>query len=348
MDSKSTSGTVQAANKEAAGSTGRVNKKTETTTTSKMQRGAEWHPVSRDAFCSSYGNRVELFETQDRERIQLRAFVDTQHPISCFQWGLSSPNNDARQPLPLLALGSSSGSISLADWNRNAEVFVYEAASRRPCTGVAWNKHRPEQLAAGFEKARNVGEFCVAVFDIEHGGKVVFRPVSEEPTASLAWLPHEPHIVAVGTSISWIRIYDTRVGGGGAATSVATASDIMSILAHPATRPRKVKGIRPDALQQHTIASYSDSPGEPIKIWDLRKGAASKPKLMVVQSQVAAVIDVAWSPRRAGERDGGEAALSHVMTLSLSLSLPSTLVLMWHLSFFFQGCSRWRPTKAAL
>ena len=34
------------------------------------------------------------------------------------------------------------------------------------------------------------------------------------------------------------------------------------------------------------VASYSDSPGEPIKIWDLRKGAAAKPKLMVIQSQV--------------------------------------------------------------
>ena len=143
--------------------------------------------------------------------------------------------------------------------------------------------------------ARNPGEFCVAVFDIEHGGKVVFRPASEEPTASLAWLPHDPHILAVGTSISWIRIYDIRVssgggmgagtgavmtlgsastniagggvgvggggGGGGTSTVVGSggnvttttattttatataAADIMSILAHPATRPRKVATI---------------------------------------------------------------------------------------------------------
>ena len=38
------------------------------------------------------------------------------------------------------------------------------------------------------------------------------------------------------------------------------------------------------------VASYSDSPGEPIKIWDLRKGAAAKPKLMVIQSQVIDVV----------------------------------------------------------
>ena len=307
-----------------------------------ISRAAEWHPLNDRVFASSGGNRVELFEIQNHERngAILRAFVETQHPISCFQWGVSSTNNPSHQSLPLLALGSSSGNISLADWNRNSEVFVYEAGSRRPCTGVGWSKHRPEQLAAGFEKARNPGEFCVAVFDIEHGGKVVFRPASEEPTASLAWLPHDPHILAVGTSISWIRIYDIRVSSGGgtgtgavmtlgsAATNVAgggigsgtttvggsgntavtitsttatattaatttTTADIMSILAHPATRPRKVKGIRPDPLQQHIVASYSDSPGEPIKIWDLRKGAAAKPKLMVIQSQVGGLVSVA-------------------------------------------------------
>lgn len=75
----------------------------------------------------------------------------------------------------------------------------------------------------------------------------------------------------------------------------------MSIMAHAATRPRKVKGIRCDQLQQHTIATFSDSPGEPIKIWDLRKaGVSAKPKLMIVQSQLAAVVDTAWSAARAG------------------------------------------------
>ena len=119
-----------------------------------ISRAAEWHPLNDRVFASSGGNRVELFEIQNHERngAILRAFVETQHPISCFQWGLSSTNNPSHQSLPLLALGSSSGNISLADWNRNSEVFVYEAGSRRPCTGVGWSKHRPEQLAAGFEK----------------------------------------------------------------------------------------------------------------------------------------------------------------------------------------------------
>jgi hypothetical protein len=102
-------------------------------------------------------------------------------------------------------------------------------------------------------------------------------------------------VLVVGTSISWVRLYDVRVNGS------QQGGEIMSIMAHAATRPRKVKGIRCDSLQQHIIATFSDSPGEPIKIWDLRKaGVTAKPKLMIVQSQVAAVIDVAWSAARAG------------------------------------------------
>jgi WD40 repeat protein len=123
--------------------------------------------------------------------------------------------------------------------------------------------------------------------------RVFFKPASEEPTASICWLPHEPHLLAVGTSISWVRIYDTRMGGAGA--------ECLAIMAHTATRPRKVKGIRPDPLQQHIIATFSDSAGEPIKIWDLRKsGPSAKPKLTIVQPAVSAVLDAEWSSARAG------------------------------------------------
>lgn len=138
------------------------------------------------------------------------------------------------------------------------------------------------------------------MWDVEGGSgptdKTLFRPTSEEPTASICWL--DAHVLVVGTSISWVRLYDVRVNGG------QQGGEIMSIMAHAATRPRKVKGIRCDPLQQHIIATFSDSPGEPIKIWDLRKaGASAKPKLMIVQSQVATVVDVAWSAARAGNEE---------------------------------------------
>ena len=143
------------------------------------------------------------------------------------------------------------------------------------------------------------------VWDVESSSgsatKILYRPLSEEPTASICWL--DAHVLVVGTSISWVRLYDVRISAGqqGQGQGQGQGGEIMSIMAHAATRPRKVKGIRCDQLQQHVVATFSDSPGEPIKIWDLRKaGASAKPKLMIVQSQVAAVVDVAWSAARAG------------------------------------------------
>jgi hypothetical protein len=113
----------------------------------------------------------------------------------------------------------------------------------------------------------------------------------------------------------------------------------MSIMAHAATRPRKVKGIRCDSLQQHIIATFSDSPGEPIKIWDLRKaGVTAKPKLMIVQSQVAAVIDVAWSAARAGTMRFYDSIccdliLLYEMIRRLSRRMHSYLVIMISAAF---------------
>jgi hypothetical protein len=95
----------------------------------------------------------------------------------------------------------------------------------------------------------------------------------------------------------------------------------VNIIAHTANRPRKVRGIRQDPFNEHTIATFSDSPLEPIKIWDIRKGSYMKPKMTIfpheqfsqydssgnVSNNIATtpvssqstVIDIAWSNSRA-------------------------------------------------
>lgn len=83
------------------------------------------------------------------------------------------------------------------------------------------------------------------------------------------------HCLAVGTSLSYVRIYDIRM-------EPATA-EVISIPAHLATRPRKIKGIKQDPFHPSTIATFSDSAMEPVKIWDLRKGNSgiTKPKITI-------------------------------------------------------------------
>ena len=151
----------------------------------------------------------------------------------------------------------------------------------------------------------------------------------------------------VGTSISWVRLYDVRISAG--QQGQGQGGEIMSIMAHAATRPRKVKGSRCDQLQQHTIATFSDSPGEPIKIWDLRKaGVSAKPKLMIVQSQLAAVVDIAWSAARAGLcpllRHKKNTYIFSVCNLLRNLHLSCKIS---HIERCLQASWRWPQTRAA-
>jgi hypothetical protein len=246
-------------------------------------RFVEW--FHGDQFAAASLNKIELFEVKGKRSSSLKNSVELPSPVSCISCNASRA---------VVAVGQHTGSVSSTDWENNPILIYDSTASRRSCTAVSWNDLNPTQLAAGFEKSRIQGEFSAVVWDTEGGaGKVLFRPSSEEPIASICWL--NAHVLLVGTSISWVRLYDIRTKGSG------QGGEIMSIMAHASTRPRKVKGIRCDQLQKDVVATFSDSPGEPIKIWDLRKaGVTAKPKLMIMQSAAAAVVDVAWSAARAG------------------------------------------------
>ena len=99
-----------------------------------------------------------------------------------------------------------------------------------------------------------------------------------ESACSLSWLPDNAHSVAVGTSMGWAKVYDTR------ASSQQGAA--CSIMAHPAPRPRRIRGIRPDPFRQHLFATYSDFPGDVVKVWDLRKVSNPTSKAVVPPSYI--------------------------------------------------------------
>ncbi len=56
--------------------------------------------------------------------------------------------------------------------------------------------------------------------------------------------------------MGWVRAYDIRKG----------APAEMNVMAHTQGRNKKVKGIRPDPFNSNLIATFSDSPGEHIKV----------------------------------------------------------------------------------
>lgn len=121
-----------------------------------------------------------------------------------------------------------------------------------------------------------------------------------ESASAINWFPTNANLVAIGTSMGWVRVYDTRTGG-----------QVMSVMANPATRPRKVKGIRFDPFNQNNFVTFSDVPGETVKVWDIRRIVSSKSAvknagfLLSIRSEdnfgiTGIITDVAWSPARAG------------------------------------------------
>jgi len=109
------------------------------------------------------------------------------------------------------------------------------------------------------------------VWDFEH--EHYLQTSFSEAACSVSWLPDNAHSLAVGTSMGWVKVYDTRTNTSGAS---------CSIMAHPAPRPRKIRGIRPDPFRSHLFATYSDYPGDVVKVWDLRKVANPGSKAAVV------------------------------------------------------------------
>lgn len=208
--------------------------------------------------------------------------------------------------------GNQAGSVTLINWNKdNVEEVICAPpgkGGRRSCTSVSWNSLTTSQVAAGFDLLKN--EHCVNVWDLNDSepllGQVGLKPLLrlcfEEATSSLAWLPDSPHMLAVGTSMGWVRVFDTRQG--------EQAAVDVSLMAHPGARHRKVKGIRPDPFHPHLLGTFSDTPQESVKIWDLRKGVSSKSKLTPVATisphggsdgqynSQSAVTDAAWSTSR--------------------------------------------------
>jgi len=281
-------------------------------------RLVEWSPTDSNLFThyNASSSRLDLYEVNEAEKdvvcVKSRGELNN---LTCMEMQPCSQTGR-------LAYGNLNGVVTLMDWQQSSEDVVSEVAintpaktGKRSCSSVSWNKIFPSQLAAGFELQKN--EFCVVLWDVEHQSqsqsqsqereeedKASSKLCFDEATASLCWLPLEPHVLAVGTSMGWVRVYDTRVGGNPAAE--------ISLMAHPAPRPRKVKGIRPDPFHSHLLATFSDSAGESVKMWDLRKGAAAKSKLTPSFTifphsspdadgqfnQQSAVVDVAWSIAR--------------------------------------------------
>ncbi|DAZ99931.1 TPA: hypothetical protein N0F65_008738 [Lagenidium giganteum] len=239
----------------------------------------------------------------------------------------------------LIAAGTGSGKVTLSDFQETRTRVVREFLPKysRPCNAVAWNNALPNQIAAGFEKVRS--DFCTLVWDINasagastisgaaldghhdddadnNGGNSMMlgvgshhrkgqlvpnsnarsfsrendKPMHElsnsEATVALSWVPLQPTCLAAGTGFKWLRIYDLR--------TKATAP--MSVVAHN----KAVLGVVFDHHRPHILATYTDGPQEPVKIWDIRHLDSPVGPLASLHPTSKSLSQVSWCPSKPG------------------------------------------------
>ena len=149
-----------------------------------MNRLVEWSPCDCSQFVSSTLNRLELHriienysELQIANSLKItrtivnQAVFEFNGTINCLNWH----PNDNHINENAIVVGLSDGSISLVKSDSKSDTFnsivsVYDQSSgKKPCTALSFNKINKNLLAAGFEKkSGGKGDFCFAVFDIEH------------------------------------------------------------------------------------------------------------------------------------------------------------------------------------
>ncbi|KAG6975738.1 hypothetical protein JG688_00002071 [Phytophthora aleatoria] len=116
--------------------------------------------------------------------------------------------------------------------------------------------------------------------------KPVHELANSEATMALSWVPLQPTCLATGTGFKWLRVYDLRAKG----------SSPMSVVAHN----KAVLGVVFDQHRPHMLATYSDAPQEPVKVWDIRQLESSSGPLLSLYQTSKNLAQVSWCPSKPG------------------------------------------------
>ena len=250
----------------------------------------EWLPQDVGSTIDNFANfqgslgRLELYRLRENPFTGIReAHLHSTREVpglSCMEFcphssigqGNSSSSNDRARDssAPILAVGTSSGGVSLVDLTSPASgditVNTQSKYGRRPSTGVAWHPTNPF-LAATFDKLR--GEHSGIVWDVHAVGRgvsdedsIVAKFSYDEAASTLAWVNHEgvSPVLAIGTGKGLLKAYDVRTN---------KPTEVLQVHASS----RKIKGLRCAPFHPHLIATFVDSSAEPVKVWDIRKGS---------------------------------------------------------------------------
>jgi len=237
-------------------------------------------------------NDLRLYEVRTPTDIRVAKINFDLQQIRCIAW---CPEPASAR---LITVGLATGKAALVNFSgEGAVVKEFLPKHNRPCNALAWSPVEPELIAVGLNKLRN--DHCTLVWDVRHsptnpGKKSRGSPVAvstplhalghSESAASLAWAPHQPQTLIIGTGFKWMRIFDLR-----------DANNPIPVVAHA----KNVFGACFNPRNEHSLATYSDD--GTIKVWDTRmltKRASQDSALWFATG--TKVTQIGWCPSRPG------------------------------------------------
>ncbi|GMF30685.1 unnamed protein product [Phytophthora lilii] len=256
----------------------------------------QWHPFEAKPLLIATGTgsgKVLLCDFEDPRARVMREFLPKySRPCHAVAWNPSVPHQ--------LAAGFEKvrSDFCTLVWDLNTSNAVGGAAGGAGLTssGSSGNIEGLVDQDGGLDRSRKGGSSGggSASVGVGAGGngfsaadsKPVHELANSEATMALSWVPLQPTCLATGTGFKWLRVYDLRAKG----------SSPMSVVAHN----KAVLGVVFDQHRPHMLATYSDAPQEPVKVWDIRQLESSSGPLLSLYQTSKNLAQVSWCPSKPG------------------------------------------------
>ncbi|KAL4140427.1 hypothetical protein PRNP1_014711 [Phytophthora ramorum] len=253
----------------------------------------QWYPFEAKPLLIAAGTgsgKVLLCDFEDPRARVMREFLPKySRPCHAVAWNPSVPNQ--------LAAGFEKvrSDFCTLVWDLNTSGAVGPAGSGMTSSGSSGNIEGLVDQDGGMDRSRKGGSNgTTASVGVGAGGngfsaadsKPVHELANSEATMALSWVPLQPTCLATGTGFKWLRVYDLRAKG----------SSPMSVVAHN----KAVLGVAFDQHRPHMLATYSDAPQEPVKVWDIRQLESSSGPLLSLYQTSKSLAQVSWCPSKPG------------------------------------------------
>ena len=272
----------------------------------------DWHPGTSNPFLIATGDvtgKVTLVSLFDKSLGVVKEFTPTySRQCNTIAWNPLNPNQVAvgldkiRNDNSVLIWDithTQANTTTSPAYSRQSSYQPYFRSSRiadpppsklprkRSSSGNVWDGPQSIGSSSDMNKEPVAVEGGGSLGRNTSGGGAV-KPWKElansEASVALAWVPGSATKFATGTSVKWLRIYDTRAMKG-------KKHAPLSVAAHH----KGVHGVVFDRNTDDCLATFSEE--GVIKVWDIRH--LHKPTFEILTSSKA-ITQIGWSPIRRG------------------------------------------------